>query len=490
MQLINTVNSDMFRKSYTTDEKLDEVLDKIDTEEIKFSQWKRINVEKDGKTTKKIKLIDTIQSPAEFATNFKAEFHLFCEHAARAKEQYEQIKQLKIKMPSSHVIAQLDFAQNYSCQALEEVQSAYWDNSEQVTLHPVVFYYKSNDGSQQIQHKSCIIISDCMVHNASNVAAFIKVKEICPDVNFLHYWSDSPTSQCRNKTIFSVIAHHKKLFGMSATWNYFEAGHGKGPCDGVGGTSKRMADQATKRNIRIQSAGDFYAWASSMESLVEYKFVGKEYREKIADELKQQTLKPIPGTMKLHSVVGNGDGVVHVRQLSCFCIECYDGNNFEFGCSRWTRHDHFSTDSQVSEATASTSQQLSKATKKPGQDPPMSPEAPARNEKEEQGISLVIPEVNDYVATVYSGDGKWYIGMVIEVDDDDEEANISFMVQQDTENQFKWPTWQDIVWTPFVNKLCKISCPIATGRSKRLYNVNRQTIDFIGDMFAAFHSGK
>ena len=193
---------------------------------------------------------------------------------------------------------------------------------------------------------------------------------------------------------------------MSATWNYFEAGHGKGPCDGVGGTSKRMADQATKRNIRIQSAGDFYAWASSMESLVEYKFVGKEYCEKIADELKKQTLKPIPGTMKLHSVVGNGDGVVHVRQLLCFCIECYDGNNFEFGCSGWTRHDHFSTDSQVSDATASTSQQLSKAARKPGQDSPMSPEAPARNEKEEQGISLVIPEMNDYVAAVYSGDDK------------------------------------------------------------------------------------
>ena len=75
-------------------------------------------------------MIDTTQSPAEFATNFKAEFHLFCEHTASAKEQYEQIKQLKIKMPSSHVVAQHDFAQNYSCQALEEVQIAYWDNSE------------------------------------------------------------------------------------------------------------------------------------------------------------------------------------------------------------------------------------------------------------------------------------------------------------------------------------------------------------------------
>ena len=94
--------------------------------------------------------------------------------------------------------------------------------------------------------------------------------------------------------------------------------------------------------------------------------------------------------------------------------------------------------------------------------------------------------MNDYVVAVYSGDGKWYIGMVIEEDEDD----ISFMVPQDTENEFKWPARQDIVRTPFVNILCKISCPIATGRSKRLYNVNGQTIDFIGDMFAAFHSRK
>ena len=54
MQLINTVNSDVFRKGYTTDEKLDEVLDKIDTEETKFSHWKRINVEKDGKPPKRL----------------------------------------------------------------------------------------------------------------------------------------------------------------------------------------------------------------------------------------------------------------------------------------------------------------------------------------------------------------------------------------------------------------------------------------------------
>ena len=45
--------------------------------------------------------------------------------------------------------------------------------------------------------------------------------------SFVHYWSEKPTSQYRNTTIFSIINRHKHMFGISASWNYFEAGHGK-----------------------------------------------------------------------------------------------------------------------------------------------------------------------------------------------------------------------------------------------------------------------
>ena len=41
-----------------------------------------------------------------------------------------------------------------------------------------------------------------------------------------------------------MIANHKQIFGIRAVWNYFEAGHEKGPCDGLGGTTERMADEA------------------------------------------------------------------------------------------------------------------------------------------------------------------------------------------------------------------------------------------------------
>ena len=31
-------------------------------------------------------------------------------------------------------------------------------------------------------------------------------------------------------------------------WHYFEKGHGKGPCDGIGGAVKRGAAQAAKQD--------------------------------------------------------------------------------------------------------------------------------------------------------------------------------------------------------------------------------------------------
>lgn len=46
-------------------------------------------------------------------------------------------------------------------------------------------------------------------------------------VKCIHYWSDSPTSQYRNKQMFNFVANHEHKYGIKARWNYFEAEHGK-----------------------------------------------------------------------------------------------------------------------------------------------------------------------------------------------------------------------------------------------------------------------
>ena len=65
-----------------------------------------------------------------------------------------------------------------------------------------------------------------------------------------------------------------KQFDVSASSSYFECGHGKGPCDGIGGTAKRIADMSVKQGkYIIQDATDFYQNVSKYHQSAVYKFV-------------------------------------------------------------------------------------------------------------------------------------------------------------------------------------------------------------------------
>ena len=68
------------------------------------------------------------------------------------------------------------------------------------------------------------------------------LKEIVPNLEMIHYWTDSPTSKYRNKTIFKVIRYYEEYSNCKASWNYMEADHRIGPCDPIGGNAKRKVD--------------------------------------------------------------------------------------------------------------------------------------------------------------------------------------------------------------------------------------------------------
>ncbi|CAG2248624.1 unnamed protein product [Mytilus edulis] len=173
------------------------------------------------------------------------------------------------------------------------------------------------------------MISDELSHTAAAVLAFLrsllpKLHELVPNMSCVHYISDSPTSQYRNRYIFNVVAEHVSLFNVPASWQYFEAGHGKGPCDGVGAVAKRMADNAVKRDKHvIQDAKSFFAWASQSESSINYMWVGKDSIAQADIDIKATELKPIKGTMLLHAVFGHNESTIITREKSCFCEECF-----------------------------------------------------------------------------------------------------------------------------------------------------------------------
>ena len=319
------------------------LLQDIKNEHLTYMVWKKVPVEINGKTKEKMNIVNVKTTKEDLLALMKEEIVEFKDHVERVKNQYNQVKQLKEILPSNHAMVQMDFAEDYKCQSQDEIQSAYW-NATQVTLHPTVVYYKEEN---TLEHKSFVFVSDEPAHNASTVFAILEklvpeIKKIVPNVDMVHYWIDSPTSQYRNKSIFSIVCNHRNwLDGGGAIWNYFEAGHGKGRCDGIGGTAKRLADDAIKQEKAIiQDAHEFFAWANETQSssLITYIFVSADECQESQRELSDKTkdLVRVQGTMKLHAVCTSGKASVRVRNTSCYCLNCFKDGNFSWGCRGWT----------------------------------------------------------------------------------------------------------------------------------------------------------
>ena len=212
------------------------VLSNITQSKVKFQQWKKVK-QPNGK--ERMRIVDIELPREEFVCALRKEFGQFISHVDRVRKQYRSVKAMKENLPKNHVLVQMDFSENYTCQTIEEVQSAYW-NSSMVTLHPTIVYF--NEADDTLGHKSMVFVSEVLHHNASMVSAIIeksvkRIKMLVPDLKFVHFWTDSPSSQYRNKSIFDMMCNFENEYGCKATWHYFESGHGKSACDGVGGTA-------------------------------------------------------------------------------------------------------------------------------------------------------------------------------------------------------------------------------------------------------------
>lgn len=215
------------------------------------------------------------------------------------------MKHLKTTLPEGECIVLADFAENYAFVIQEAAPGYHWNNNTQATIYPVVTYYKEKN---EITHKSLVIISDCMYHDAITVYTFSQVlneflQAHIPNLRKVHYFSDGAPQQYKNFKNFANVYHHFEDFGVSAEWNFFATAHGKGPCDGTGGTLKWKAAKASLQlppEQQITSAEALYRWALQPTTFpaIEVKFVsGNEYAPTV-DKLRErfESVKRIPQT--------------------------------------------------------------------------------------------------------------------------------------------------------------------------------------------------
>lgn len=480
LNVSSCTNPDQFVEKYKDDiGSLLTLLQKIpEGSEVRYQQWRRVKLN-NGKERQRV--VEVMKERDEFVKEMTEAFKEFRGHIQRVKEQYKAIKMLKDRLPSNQVVIQMDFSENYSCNTLEEIQSAYW-NACMVTLHPVVMYYRKQDG-EQLRHSSYVYVSEVLSHNAAMVISIIdkviaEVKQLIPNVNTVHFFTDSPSSQYRNKTIFDLVSRFPQRYGISASWMYFESGHGKSPCDGVGGTTKRNADNAVKQGkVLIQDASDFFAWATQNEKGIQYVFVTQEEYDLNKTEVDKRNteIKPLKGSMLIHAVVGINDGSLGTRETTCVCDACFDGSSFRVNSAcGWNV---CTISSKVVRNVASDTQNEKNQheshctdTEKETETEKQTEEQSTEATKESRDISDLA--VNRFVVARYSFDQKCYIGKVIEIEHDDNTVHISFMSKcGKLKGLLKWPLAEDTVWVKTEDVMWVIDDPTPTSKTGRMYSV-------------------
>ena len=233
-----------------------------------------------------------------------------------------------------HATVQMDFAENFVCDYGEEIKRC---------IHPMAVHYRA-EADGPLLHTSFVGVCGEKSHTAGTIFAFMKkliaqIKVSLPSISTVHYLTDSPTSQYRSRHIINITAHHANIFGMQCSWQYFEAGHGKGPCDGVGGSVKRSASTAIKSGRVIQGAVDFFEWAQTHHTKVKYIYLAADDMKEAQQEMEALQPLGVPGTIALHSVVPIRKGAVYAIKTSCMRECCFKRSGaFEQTCSGWTLH--------------------------------------------------------------------------------------------------------------------------------------------------------
>ena len=447
-----SANPDVFVKEFQTDESLETVLQNdLPETEMKYKHWKK---EHDGEKYRWKEREESI-AKKDFIILVLKEVAEFRQHVHRVQNQYREVRRLRENLPQNEILVWMDFAENYTCSTVEEPQKAYW-NKDSVSLHTMVAYFPDGN-AKTIQ--SCVAISNIQTHNATVVYSILRkvvplLKEECPNLAKIHYLTDSPTSQYRNKTMFQVVCDHEEDFGILARWNYLEVWHGKGPCDGLGASVKRSADMAVKQEkCSIQDAADFISWAENVDSSKVKYIHYDEHDIELAQEVLSKKEPPlaVTGTMKLHAVVPINKRTIAIRDVSCYCNSCLvdvtstDCNGWEIRQVLKQRQETMVESMETDEASLETS-----VTPVP----------------EVSAVSSVNVNLDDWVAAIY--DKQWYLGQVTDLDPD--EALVNFLTLCGKYgNSYKFPSTKDEIWIRKTSIIMTVNTLAAAGKNKRCF---------------------
>lgn len=286
---------------------------------VKWKEWcmqtHEYNDNNERKTTKKIMKTEKTGLLKDLIEAFRQELTKFKKHAYNIRNQYIEYQRC-IKNLDDHTVAiHIDFSENYATKMCTEIQAMHFGASRSlITLHTGLIYYSNHDPLPFCS------ISANNYHGPEAIWEHLKpvlnyIRDQYPTVDTVHFFSDGPTSQYRQKKNFYLFAKYTKIYGFKATWNFFEASHGKGAADGIGGTIKRKMDSLVAYGSDITDAESAFEMLNKSGIKIKLFYIPED-----TIQIQTMELTPVPGTMALHQVINtNSENTILYRSLSCFC---------------------------------------------------------------------------------------------------------------------------------------------------------------------------
>ena len=376
--------------------------------------WKDAN--RDTLDSKQLSTEDFIEELVSKISNLSGHHYV-------AKHQSCYLKSLKENLKPGELAILMDFAENYSFIVQDAVQGFHWENS-QATLHPFVVYYKEL-GNEEVQSSSLCIISDCPRHDTIAVHVFLResveyLKSLIGEIHLIHYFSDGSAAQYKHFKNFLNLCHQRADFNITAEWNFFATSHGKPPCDGIGGTAKRLAARASLQRPtenQILTPLDLFNFCDEHLGGIKFLFFEKDKIEAIrmVQEERFKDGHTIAGTRENHQFVPMNDKQIRV--------------------------------SRVSNDTSSFIAHVNRSV----------------------GVALTyVPVVNlqpgQYIACIY--DNNWWIGNIAEISTEDHDASINFMHPHGVATSFHWPLKNDTCWIPEQQIIGILPAPTTTAMAQ------------------------
>ena len=392
------------------------LLDESLIDNITFKQWVSVD-----RCT-----LETYTKPVEeFVDIFCEKLDVLRPHAFIATQQASFYQDRKSTLTSGEVLVVADFSENYSFVLQDAAQGFHWNNS-QATIHPFVAYYKNQD--DKLCHISYVVISESLHHDTTAVflyqKCFIKFlkaflatssfRQLCKVI----YFSDGAGSQYKNRKNFTNLCHHEEDFGIPAEWHFTATAHGKGACDGIGGTVKRLAARASLQkpfNDQIMTPRQLFDWASANIQGVHFDYCSLAEYEAEEKNLKERFEKSrtIPGTRKLHSFIPISKTIVSVKSFS-------------------------------SEANGK--------------------EEHVTDEEDNIPVELI----SGFITCVFAG--EWWLACVLQLSEDENQVEVTLLHPPGPSNSYKYPANELIVTVRIGDVLTTVD---PRSRSGRVYTLSR-----------------